>query len=159
MAARIVIIEDSPTNLELMRYLLHDSGHILLTASDGSEGIELARHANPDLIVCEIQMPDLDGYEVARRLKKDPVLRSIPLVTVTSYAMVGDRNVAVAAGFDGYLTKPITPSKSVCQLEVFLRPGQSQLSPCLAAESQVAQQIEGCLRERNGDCHGDDTGR
>jgi two-component system, cell cycle response regulator len=78
---------------------------------------------------------------------------------VTSYAMVGDRNVAVAAGFDGYLTKPITPSTFVSQLEVFLRPGQSQLPPPLAAESQVAPQIEDCLRERNGDHHGDDTGR
>jgi two-component system, cell cycle response regulator len=140
MAARILIIEDNPTNLELMRYLLHASGHILFTASDGSEGIETARHANPDLIVCDIQMPDLDGYEVARRLKKDPVLRAVPLVTVTSYAMAGDRDAAVAAGFDGYLTKPIAPETFVSQLEVFLRPGQGQSSPPLAAEAQAAPQ-------------------
>ncbi len=75
MAARILIIEDNPTNLELMRYLLHASGHVLLTAADGLEGIETARRTSPDLIVCDIQMPGLDGYEVAKRLKSDPVLR------------------------------------------------------------------------------------
>lgn len=120
MAARILIIEDNPTNLELMCYLLHASGHVLFTASDGPAGIELARLTNPDLIVCDLQLPGLDGYEVARRLKEDPVLRTVPLVTVTSYAMFGDRDLAVAAGFDGYLSKPITPSTFVTQLEVFL---------------------------------------
>ena len=128
MAARILIIEDNPTNLELMRYLLHAAGHTLYTAADGAEGIEIARRTNPDLIVCDMKMPGLDGYEVARRLKSDPVLRAIPLVAVTSYAMVGDRDRAMAAGFDGYLTKPIVPKTFVAQLEAFLRPADCRQS-------------------------------
>jgi two-component system, cell cycle response regulator len=124
MAARILIIEDNRTNLELMSYLLHAAGHTLYTAADGVEGIERARRTNPDLIVCDMKMPGFDGCEVAKRLKGDPVLRAVPLVAVTSYAMVGDREVAIAAGFDGYLTKPIEPKTFVTQLEAFLRLGQ-----------------------------------
>jgi len=124
MAARILIIEDNPTNLELMSYLLHAAGHTLYTASDGAEGIASARRTQPDLIVCDMKMPGLDGCEVARRLKDDPVLRAVPLVAVTSYAMVGDCDMAIAAGFDGYLTKPIVPKTFVAQLEAFLRPGR-----------------------------------
>src|SRR5580658_1303541 len=116
MTARILIIEDNPTNLELMRFLLHASGSSLFTAADGPEGIETARRTIPDLIVCDLQMPGLDGYEVARRLKSDPVLRQVPLVAVTAYAMVGDRDGALAAGFDGYLTKPIMPRLFASQL-------------------------------------------
>jgi two-component system, cell cycle response regulator DivK len=123
MPARILIIEDNPTNLELMRFLLRTSGHTLFTAEDGPEGIETARRIQPDLIVCDIQMPGLDGYVVAKRLKSDPRLRAVPLVAVTSYAMVGDRDVALAAGFDGYLPKPIVPRTFVAQLEAFLGPG------------------------------------
>jgi CheY-like chemotaxis protein len=124
MTARILIIEDNPTNLELMRFLLQAFGFTLFTAADGPEGIETARRTIPDLIVCDLQMPGLDGYEVARRLKSDPMLRKIPLVAVTAYAMVGDRDGALAAGFDGYLTKPIMPRSFVSQLEAFLRPGR-----------------------------------
>jgi CheY-like chemotaxis protein len=124
MAAQILIIEDDPANLELMRVLLHASGQTILIASDGLMGIELARRANPDLIVCDIQMPGLDGYEVAKRLKSDPVLRAVPLVAVTAYAMVGDRDVALAAGFDGYLAKPIVPKTFATQVEAFLTPVQ-----------------------------------
>jgi CheY-like chemotaxis protein len=124
MTARILIIEDNPTNLELMRFLLHASGSSLFTAADGPEGIETARRMIPDLIVCDLQMPGLDGYEVARRLKSDPVLRQVPLVAVTAYAMVGDRDGALAAGFDGYLTKPIMPRLFASQLKAFLRPAR-----------------------------------
>jgi CheY-like chemotaxis protein len=120
MAARTLIIEDNATHLELMRYLLNAAGHIVYTAADGAEGIESARRVGPDLIVCDMKMPGLDGYEVAKRLKSDPVLRAVPLVAVTSYAMVGDRDQAMKAGFDGYLTKPIVPKTFVAQLEAFL---------------------------------------
>jgi two-component system cell cycle response regulator len=130
MAARILIIEDNPTNVELMSYLLCAAGHTLSIAPDGAQGIECARLTNPDLIVCDMKLPGLDGYEVARQLKNDPLLRTVPLVAVTSYAMVGDRELAMAAGFDGYLTKPIVPTTFVAQLEAFLRPGQhSTASP------------------------------
>jgi CheY-like chemotaxis protein len=124
MATRILIIDDDPTNLELMSYLLRAAGHLVYTASDGALGIESARCNNPDLIACDMKMPGIDGYEVARRLKDDPALRAIPLVAVTSHAMVGDRDLALAAGFDGYLTNPIVPKTFVAQLEPFLKPGE-----------------------------------
>jgi CheY-like chemotaxis protein len=122
MPARILIIEDTPTHLELMSYLLHAAGHTLYTAVDGAQGIECARRTNPDLVVCDMRLPGLNGYEVAKQLKDDPVLRAAPLVAVTSCAMAGDRDMAMAAGFDGYLTKPIVPRTFVAQLEAFLRP-------------------------------------
>lgn len=119
--ARILVIEDSPDNLELMRYLIQAFGHIALLATDGAQGIEAARCEAPDLIVCDIHLPTIDGYEVARRLKRDAVLRSIPLVAVTALAMVGDRDKVLAAGFDGYLAKPIAPKRFVEQIEGYLR--------------------------------------
>jgi CheY-like chemotaxis protein len=141
MAARILIIEDNPADLELMRFLLQAFGYTPIIAGDGPEGMEAARRENPDLIVCDIQMPGLDGYEVARRLKSDPVLRAIPLVAVTAYAMVGDHDVALAAGFDGYLTKPIAPKTIFAQLEEFLRPGQRP-APVATARAVPALQDE-----------------
>ncbi len=124
MTGRILIIEDNPANLELMSYLLSAYGYVALTAVDGSQGIEAARRERPDLIVCDVQLPDIDGYEVARFLKSDPVLRATPLVAVTALAMVGDRDRVLAAGFDAYLAKPIDPETFVFQMEVYLRPGR-----------------------------------
>jgi two-component system cell cycle response regulator len=121
VAARILIIEDNPANLELMTYLLGAFGHTVLAAEDGRRGLEVARGERPDLIVCDVQLPDMDGYEVARRLKSDPELRTTPLVAVTALAMVGDRDRVLAAGFDGYLAKPINPETFVRQMEVYLR--------------------------------------
>jgi two-component system cell cycle response regulator len=141
MAARILIIEDNPANLEMMRFLLQALGYSPITAGDGPEGMETAQRENPDLIVCDIQMPGLDGYEVARRLKSDPVLRAVPLVAVTAYAMVGDRDVALAAGFDGYLTKPIAPQVFVAQLEEFLQPGRPPV-PVATAPAVPAPRAE-----------------
>jgi two-component system cell cycle response regulator len=118
--ARILIIEDNPTNLELMSYLLTAFGHTTLTAYDGATGLETARGEAPELIICDVQMPGLDGYMVAQRLKSDPGTCAIPLVAVTAVAMVGDRDRALAAGFDGYITKPIVPEAFVGQVEAFL---------------------------------------
>ena len=87
MGARILIIEDNPANLELMTYLLSAFGHTVLTAEDGRQGLATARGEGPDLIVCDIQLPEMDGYEVARWLKSDPDLRTVPLVAVTALAM------------------------------------------------------------------------
>jgi CheY-like chemotaxis protein len=138
MAARILIIEDDPANLELMRYLLHAAGHTVSTAAGGAEGIESARRINPDLIVCDMKMPGLDGYEVAKWLKSDPALRAVPLVAVTSYAMVGDRDGVMAAGFDGYLTKPIVPREFVAELEAFLAPGELPAASAPVDDAEVA---------------------
>jgi len=117
---RILIIEDNPANLELMSYLLAAFGYTTLSAGDGAAGLDLARGEAPDLVVCDIQLPLLDGYEVARRLRGDATTSGVPLVAVTAFAMVGDRDRVIAAGFDGYIAKPIDPQTFVSQVEVFL---------------------------------------
>jgi two-component system, cell cycle response regulator len=121
MAARILLIEDNPANLELMSYLLRAFGYDPRTAADGRDGLEAAGSEEFDLILCDIQLPGMDGCEVARRLKADPALRTVPLVAVTALAMVGDRDRILAAGFDNYLTKPINPETFVRQVELFFR--------------------------------------
>src|SRR4051812_43861918 len=103
MAARILIVEDNPDNTELMAYLLQAFGYSPLTAREGEEGLEVARRELPDLILCDIHLPKLDGFEVPRQLKGDPRLCTTPLVAITAFAMVGDRERMLAAGFDGYL--------------------------------------------------------
>jgi CheY-like chemotaxis protein len=118
--SRILIIEDNAANLELMEYLLCAFGHTTLSALDGQSGLTRAVEERPDLIICDILLPYLDGYEVAHRLKTNPVCRAIPAVAVTSLAMVGDRDRVLEAGFDGYITKPIEPETFVPQIESFL---------------------------------------
>src|SRR4051812_1682009 len=104
--ARILIVEDSPANLELMTYLLKAFGHTVLPAENGLDGVELALREDPELIICDMQLPDIDGFEIARRLRSDAEWASVPLVAVTALAMVGDRDRILAGGFDGYLAKP-----------------------------------------------------
>jgi two-component system, cell cycle response regulator len=118
--ARILIVEDNPANLELMRYLLQAFGHVVFAATDGEQGEASARHQTPDLVLCDLQLPGIDGFEVARRLKGNPELSSIPLLAVTAFAMVGDREKILAVGFDGYIPKPIDPETFVGQVEQFL---------------------------------------
>ncbi len=122
--ARILIIEDNPANLELMTYLLRAFGHTPLVARDGEAGLETARRERLDLIICDVQLPKLDGYAVIRRLKDHPALRAIPVVAVTALAMVGDRDKVLGTGFDGYIAKPIQPETFVAQVEAFLQPDQ-----------------------------------
>ncbi len=129
MPARILIIEDNRANLELMSYLLGAFGYDPHTAKDGRAGLEIACAGPFDLIVCDIHMPVMDGYDVARRLKADPVLRSVPLVAVTALAMVGDRDKVLAAGFDGYIAKPIDPETFVGRVEEFLRRERRTAAP------------------------------
>ena len=124
MPARILIVEDNPANLELMTYLLRAFGHVPLTALDGEEGLAAARREKPELIVCDIQLPGMDGHGVARAIKAEAALGSIPLVAVTALAMVGDRERVLASGFDGYISKPIDPETFVAHVEAFLRPDQ-----------------------------------
>lgn len=116
------MIEDNDENLELMTYLLQAFGHTALTARDGVEGLTVARRETPELILCDLQMPRLDGFGVARELRTDARLARIPLVAITAFAMRDDRERVLAAGFDGYITKPITPEEFVGQVEAFLRP-------------------------------------
>jgi two-component system, cell cycle response regulator len=133
VSPRTLVIEDNPANLELMTYLLGAFGHTVLTAEAGRQGLEAARREHPDLIICDVHLPDIDGHEVARWLKSDPQLRATPLVAVTALAMVGDRDRVLAAGFDGYVAKPINPETFVRQMEVFLRPGHHHSTPPVPA--------------------------
>lgn len=119
----MLIIEDNPDGLELMSYLVESFGHVAVRTSDGLEGLAAAAAQRPDLIVCDIQLPGADGETVARRLKADAALANIPLIAVTAFAMVGDRERVLAAGFDGYLSKPIDPQRFVADLEAFLQQG------------------------------------
>lgn len=118
--ARVLVVEDNRANLDLMSYLLRAFGHETLHAGDGEQGLALAHTERPDLIICDIQLPRRDGYALARDLKSRPSLAAIPLIAVTALAMVGDRERVLAAGFDGYIPKPISPETFVRELETFL---------------------------------------
>jgi CheY-like chemotaxis protein len=120
VGSRILVIEDNPTNMELMLYLLTAFGHTTIAARDGEEGVEAALRLIPDLILCDLALPKLDGYGVARRLRADERLRAVPLIAVTASAMVGDRDKVIAIGFDGYISKPITPETFVAEVESYL---------------------------------------
>ena len=115
--ARILIIEDHPDNLDLMRYLLAAAGHAVLTATDGEAGLQAARRERPDLIVCDVHMPHKTGLEVVMALTGDPSFAAIPVIAVTASAMMGDRETIIAAGFRDYLSKPIEPETFVGQIE------------------------------------------
>jgi CheY-like chemotaxis protein len=119
--ARVLVVEDKVENLELLIYILEAFGHEPLVAHDGAEGLAAAAGERPDIIVMDLQMPRMDGYEAAKALKADPDLRGIPVIAVSAYAMVGDREKVLAAGFDGYLTKPIDPETVVGDIERLLR--------------------------------------
>ena len=118
--ARVLLVEDQKENLDLMAYLLRAFGHEVITACDGAEGLEAARQTRPDLMVIDIQMPVMDGLELVAAVKGNDALAPIPAVGVTAFAMVGDRDRILAAGFDGYLSKPIDPTTFVAELERFL---------------------------------------
>ncbi len=104
---RILVAEDNPANLELMREILDIQGHEIIEAHDGSEALRQAELANPDLILLDVNMPVLNGFEVLQQLRANPQFASIKVVALTAYAMRGDREKALEAGFDAYLTKPI----------------------------------------------------
>lgn len=116
MPLRVLVIEDNPDNLALAVYLLRAAGHQTIEARDGAQGVRAAREALPDLIVCDLQMPVLNGFEVLQHLRVDPATRSIPVVAVTAFSMTGDRAKVEAAGFDGYLSKPIDPEHFAQQI-------------------------------------------
>ena len=107
MTKLILIVEDEPKNLTLLRDLLQVSGYTTIEATDGKQGVELAKARKPDLILMDIMMQVMDGLEATRILKADVTTRNIPVLALTSYAMAGDKERILQAGCDGYLTKPI----------------------------------------------------
>lgn len=117
----IVMIEDNEQNLYMMRYLLEASGFNVLEARDGKSGILLLDTIQPpSAILLDIQLPGMDGYAVAKELRKDEKLADVPIIAVTSYAMVGDREKALAAGATGYIEKPIDPNTFVNQIRNYI---------------------------------------
>jgi two-component system cell cycle response regulator DivK len=117
----ILLIEDNEQNRYLATFLLEKAGYAVVPAADGQLGIELAGRIVPKLILLDIQLPTMDGHAVAQALRRNPVLDKIPIVAVTSYAMVGDREKALAAGCNGYLEKPINPETFVVEIESYLK--------------------------------------
>ncbi|WP_114970479.1 response regulator [Rhodoferax ferrireducens] len=122
MPACILIIEDDGASRELVKYLLEASGYDTLDAADGSVGVRMALESKPDLVICDLQMPVMNGYEVVRCLQVHPEWCRVPMIAVTAFSMAGDRETALAAGFDEHITKPITPETFVEQIEAFLPP-------------------------------------
>ena len=119
--AKILLVEDNPTNLQLMDYLLKAFGHLTVSAGDGADGVLQAVRESPDIILMDLQLPVLNGYDAARQIKARPALRHIPIIAVTAFAMVGDRERILAEGFDGYIPKPIAPETFVAHVERFIR--------------------------------------
>jgi two-component system cell cycle response regulator DivK len=120
MRPKILVIEDNDQNLYLITFILEKNGYEAIQARDGREGIELANQIKPALILLDIQLPVMDGYAVARELRNNPVIGDVPIVAVTSYAMVGDREKILAAGCLGYIEKPINPDTFITEMEQYL---------------------------------------
>lgn len=125
MKKKILYIEDNEQNLYLVTFILEKHGYEVYSAMDGQEGIDRAARVQPDLILLDIQLPLMDGYAVAQQLRTNPDLAEVPIVAVTSYAMAGDRDKALAAGCTGYIEKPINPDTFMQQVEQHLPKQQS----------------------------------
>lgn len=121
MNETLLIIEDNPENYYLMRFLLENNGFKILGADNGKDGINMAITNVPDAILLDIQLPEMDGYAVARELKKHQELDHVPIIAVTSYAMVGDKDMAIQAGASGYIEKPIDPDNFINQIREYLK--------------------------------------
>jgi len=120
MSARILIVEDQEDNRQILRDLLGSVGFEISEAINGEVALEVAVADHPDLILMDIQMPLMDGYEATRRIKADPTLRAIPIIVVTSYALSGDEEKARLAGCDGYITKPYSPRALLAKIREYL---------------------------------------
>jgi CheY-like chemotaxis protein len=120
MPASILVVEDNGANLRLIDYLLRAYGYAPMLARNGAQAIRIAAEALPDLILLDIRMPGMDGYEVAAAIRKIPGLAKTLIVAVTASAMVGDRERIAASGFDGYIQKPIDPETFLERLRPFL---------------------------------------
>ncbi len=120
MSKRILVIEDQEDNRRILRDLLTSVGYEIIEAITGEEGVALAQTGRPDLILMDIQLPGIDGYEATRRIKSNGALSSIPIIAVTSYALSGDDVKAKDAGCDGYVTKPFSPRALLAKVRQYL---------------------------------------
>lgn len=122
MAARLLIVEDNIVNLELMSYILTAAGYAVSAVTSGTAALAALRERGFDLVVCDVQMPGMDGVQLLGELRRNPELSGLPVIAVTAAAMVGDRERFLAAGFDGYIAKPIDPKAFAEQVAAFLTP-------------------------------------
>lgn len=120
MSKAILVVEDQEENRYLLRRLLTRAGYNMIEAITGEDGIASAEKHRPDLILMDIQLPGLDGYEATRRIKANPALQSIPIIAVTSYALSGDEAKALAAGCDAYVAKPFSPRALLATIQSYL---------------------------------------
>jgi len=120
MSRRILVVEDQEDNRRIVRDLLTRSGYEIVEATTGEEGVILAETQRPDLILMDIQLPMIDGYEATRRIKANPALHHIPIIAVTSYALSGDDVKALAAGCNDYVAKPFSPRALLAKVREYL---------------------------------------
>ncbi|GGI46067.1 CheY-like chemotaxis protein [Agromyces flavus] len=121
---RILVVEDNPLNLKLVRDVLTAFGYDIVEAQTGEDGVRLAGECGPDLVLMDLQLPGIDGYEALRRIRQDARVDGVPVVAVTAFAMREDRERTAAAGFDGYLSKPISVRDLPSQVDAFLGDGR-----------------------------------
>lgn len=138
--AHILVVEDTPHSLQLMQYILQAHAHTVVAAITGEEAVELAQASRPDLVVMDLQLPGIDGYQALAALRGIPRLAAVPVVAVTSFAMVGDRDRALGAGFDHYMTKPIDPETFAAEIG-----------------ARLPENLRGCPPVPDEDHHGDPT--
>lgn len=122
----ILVVEDNEANRELIREYLEAHGHEVAVAEDGHEGVRLADQVGPKVILLDIQMPGMNGFAVARRLRQDPRWAEVPIVALTAYAMQGDRERVLEAGFDSYLAKPLNLQQLLQEVEHWLSQGRGK---------------------------------
>jgi two-component system, cell cycle response regulator DivK len=120
MSKRILVVEDQEDNRQILRDLLGNAGYELIEAADGEQALVAYAKQRPDLILMDIQLPVMDGYETTRRISADPESKSIPIVAVTSYALAGDEAKALAVGCNAYITKPYSPRALLAKVREFL---------------------------------------
>ncbi len=125
MSKQILVIEDHEDNRRILRDLLTSAGFDVVEATTGEDGVALAETHRPDLILMDIQLPGLDGYEATRRIKANPTLRQIPVIAVTSYALSGDEAKAKEVGCDGYVAKPFSPRALLAKVREYLPAGSA----------------------------------
>lgn len=140
--ATILYVEDDPVNMALVRKLLRNEGFSVLEARNGWEGLAVAERDQPDLILMDMNMPDLDGYQATRRLKRMPALKHIPVVALTANAMDGDRQRSLESGCEGHITKPLNINTFIEEIRDYLMQGRSTLLSGTGGKAAVAGRSE-----------------
>ena len=122
MSKCILVVEDQPDNRRILRDMLGNAGYELVEAESGEEALKAVETKRPDLILMDIQLPVMDGYEAARRIKSNPAMKAVPIIAMTAYALAGDEAKALAAGCNGYVTKPFSPRALLAKVREHLGP-------------------------------------